>query len=73
MDKGGGTVLIAGNASWPGIGHNSVYTFEGRDWFVAHAYDARRSRLVQAQGARAHVERRRLADAGPDTDPLFRS
>ncbi len=41
MDKGGGTVLIAGNAGWPGIGHNSVYTFEGRDWFVAHAYDAR--------------------------------
>lgn len=40
LDKGGGTLLIAGNARWPGIGHNSVYTFEGRDWFVAHAYDA---------------------------------
>ena len=41
MDKGGGTLLIQGNEHWPGVGHNSVYTFEGRDWFVAHAYDAR--------------------------------
>ena len=40
MDKGGGTVLIAGNERWPGIGHNSVYTFDGRDYFVSHAYDA---------------------------------
>jgi len=40
LDKGGGTLLIAGNSRWPGIGHNSVYTFEGRDWFIAHAYDA---------------------------------
>lgn len=41
MDKGGGTLLITGNARWPGIGHNSVYNIDGRDWFVAHAYDAR--------------------------------
>ena len=41
MDKGGGTPVVSGNARWPGIGHNSVYTFDGRDWFVAHAYDAR--------------------------------
>ncbi len=40
LEKGGGTLLIAGNARWPGIGHNSVYTFDGRDWFIAHAYDA---------------------------------
>jgi arabinan endo-1,5-alpha-L-arabinosidase len=43
LDKGGGTPVISGNARWPGIGHNSVYTFDGRDWFVAHAYDARDS------------------------------
>jgi arabinan endo-1,5-alpha-L-arabinosidase len=41
LDKGGGSLLIAGNARWPGIGHNSVYTFDGHDYFVAHAYDAR--------------------------------
>ncbi|HET9862679.1 MAG TPA: arabinan endo-1,5-alpha-L-arabinosidase [Steroidobacteraceae bacterium] len=40
MDRGGGTLLIEGNADWPGVGHNSVYEFDGRDWFVVHAYDA---------------------------------
>jgi arabinan endo-1,5-alpha-L-arabinosidase len=41
LDKGGGTLVIAGNPRWPGVGHNSVYNFDGRDWFVTHAYDAR--------------------------------
>lgn len=41
MDKGGGTPVIAGNARWPGVGHNSVYTFDGRDYFITHAYDAK--------------------------------
>jgi arabinan endo-1,5-alpha-L-arabinosidase len=52
LDRGGGTPVVAGNARWPGIGHNSVYTFEGRDWFVAHAYDASdrgRSKLKMMQ------------------------
>jgi len=40
MDRGGGTLLVAGNEHWPGIGHNSVYSFDGRDYFVTHAYDA---------------------------------
>jgi arabinan endo-1,5-alpha-L-arabinosidase len=40
MDKGGGSAVIVGNARWPGVGHNSVYTFDERDYFVAHAYDA---------------------------------
>ena len=40
MDKGGGTLVIAGNPRWPGVGHNSVYSFDGRDYFVTHAYDA---------------------------------
>lgn len=40
MDKGGGSPVIAGNPRWPGVGHNSVYSFEGRDYFVTHAYDA---------------------------------
>ena len=32
--------MIAGNARWPGIGHNSAYSIDGRDYFVVHAYDA---------------------------------
>lgn len=40
MDHGGGTLVVAGNADWPGVGHNSTYTFDGKDYLVFHAYDA---------------------------------
>ena len=40
LDKGGGTLVITGNEAWPGVGHNSAYTFDGKDYFVTHAYDA---------------------------------
>lgn len=40
MDQGGGTLVIAGNDAWPGVGHNSAYTFDGKDYLVFHAYDA---------------------------------
>ncbi|MCB9273132.1 MAG: arabinan endo-1,5-alpha-L-arabinosidase [Lewinellaceae bacterium] len=39
MDEGGGTLVLAGNARWPGLGHNSIYTFGGKDYFIFHAYD----------------------------------
>lgn len=40
MAKGGGTLLLAGNERWPGLGHNSAYTFDGKDFLVLHAYEA---------------------------------
>jgi arabinan endo-1,5-alpha-L-arabinosidase len=40
MADGGGTLLLAGDAAWPGLGHNSVYTFDGRDYLAFHAYEA---------------------------------
>ena len=40
MDEGGGTILLKGNASWPGLGHNAVYSIDGKDYLVFHAYDA---------------------------------
>jgi arabinan endo-1,5-alpha-L-arabinosidase len=40
MDQGGGTLVLAGNESWPGVGHNSAYTFSGTDYIVFHGYDA---------------------------------
>lgn len=40
MAQGGGTLLLGGNPAWPGLGHNSAYTFGGRDYIVFHAYEA---------------------------------
>lgn len=39
LAKGGGTVLLAGDAAWAGVGHNSVYAFDGKDYLVFHAYE----------------------------------
>jgi arabinan endo-1,5-alpha-L-arabinosidase len=39
MRFGGGTVVVAGNEDWPGVGHNSAYTFDGVDYLVFHGYD----------------------------------
>lgn len=41
MNQGGGTLFLAGNSRWPGVGHNSVYSFDGTDYLVFHAYDAK--------------------------------
>lgn len=36
---GGGTLVVEGNENWAGVGHNSTYTFDGRDYLIVHAYD----------------------------------
>jgi len=38
---GGGSLVIEGDENWFGIGHCSVYTFEGEDYIFMHAYDAK--------------------------------
>lgn len=40
MTQGGGTLLLAGDKDWYGVGHNSTYTFDGTDYLVYHGYDA---------------------------------
>jgi len=40
LDQGGGSEVLHGTSRWPGVGHNSAYTFNGRDYLVFHAYDA---------------------------------
>jgi len=40
MRFGGGSLVVRGDAAWPGVGHNSAYTFEGTDYLVFHGYDA---------------------------------
>jgi len=40
LDQGGGTLVLAGNDEWPGVGHNAAYTFSGTDYLIFHGYDA---------------------------------
>jgi len=40
MAKGGGSLVIQGDSDWKGLGHNSAYTFEGKDVMVLHAYES---------------------------------
>lgn len=40
LQRGGGSILLKGNKEWHGVGHNSVYTFSGKDYIVYHGYDA---------------------------------
>ena len=49
MDYGGGSLVVKGNDDYAAVAHNSVYTFNGTDYLVAHAYDLSdegRSKLV---------------------------
>lgn len=40
LNDGGGTLILEGNENWYGAGHNSVYTFNNKDYIFFHAYDA---------------------------------
>lgn len=49
MEYGGGSLVVKGNDHYAAVGHNSVYTFDGTDYLVAHGYDLSdegRSKLV---------------------------
>ena len=39
MAAGGGSLVLAGDKDWQGVGHNSVYTMAGKDLLVLHAYE----------------------------------
>ncbi|PJJ09939.1 arabinan endo-1,5-alpha-L-arabinosidase [Flavobacterium sp. 1] len=43
LTEGGGTLLIQGDKDWFGAGHNSTYTFDGKDYIIYHAYDAKQN------------------------------
>lgn len=40
MANGGGSILLQGDENWHGVGHNSTYTFSGKDYLIFHGYDA---------------------------------
>lgn len=41
MAKGGGSIVLAGDNNWYGVGHNAVASFDGFDYLIFHAYDAK--------------------------------
>ena len=41
MALGGGSLVVQGNAAWKALGHNSAYTFDGKDVMVLHAYETK--------------------------------
>lgn len=38
MAEGGGTLVVQGNKDYAGIGHNAVYRWGNKDYFISHAY-----------------------------------
>jgi arabinan endo-1,5-alpha-L-arabinosidase len=49
MAKGGGTIVVQGDADYPGVGHQAVVSFDGTDYLVYHGYDAKdngKSKLI---------------------------
>ena len=40
MAHGGGTIVLAGNVNWHGVGHCAVVALDGIDYLVFHGYDA---------------------------------
>ena len=40
MLEGGGTMILEAYDHWRGPGHNAIYSENGVDWIVYHAYDA---------------------------------
>jgi arabinan endo-1,5-alpha-L-arabinosidase len=39
LEQGGGTLVLAGDANWFGVGHNAVATFDKTDYLIFHGYD----------------------------------
>jgi arabinan endo-1,5-alpha-L-arabinosidase len=65
LAMGGGTLLLGGNSAWPGLGHNSTYTFDGKDYLVFHAYEAADNGLQKLKIAELTWD----ADQWPVVDP----
>lgn len=53
LSDNGGTLIVQGDGKeWFGAGHNSAYTFDGKDYLIYHGYDAKdrgRSKLIIKQ------------------------
>jgi len=41
MSQNGGSLLLEGDKSWYGVGHNAVYTFDNQDYMIFHGYEVK--------------------------------
>ncbi|MGO4772877.1 arabinan endo-1,5-alpha-L-arabinosidase [Flavobacterium sp. W22_SRS_FK3] len=39
LNEGGGSLVVQGNEDYFGVGHNSTYTFDGKDYIFYHGYE----------------------------------
>ena len=39
LNEGGGTIIAATDENYYGVGHNSAYTFDGKDYLFYHGYE----------------------------------
>lgn len=49
MTEGGGSLFLQGDTAWYGTGHSAAYSFEDKDIFICHGYDAKdngKSKLI---------------------------
>jgi len=65
LTDGGGSLLLAGNPDWPGVGHSGTYTFDGKDYLVFHAYETADNGLQKLKIAELTWD----ADGWPVVDP----
>jgi arabinan endo-1,5-alpha-L-arabinosidase len=65
MRDGGGSLVLAGDADWVGLGHNSAYSFDGKDYLVFHAYETADHYLQKLKV----LEMKFDADLWPKVDP----
>lgn len=67
LAAGGGTLLLAGTPEWAGVGHNSVYTFDGKDHLVFHAYETADNGLQKLKIAELQWDPDQWPVVGPQT------
>lgn len=69
MASGGGSLVIEGDKDWTGLGHNSVYTFAGRDWMVLHAYETADKYKQKLKVLEVKWDKGKDPDGWPVVDP----
>ena len=65
LNEGGGTLVIEGNKNWAGVGHNSTYTFNGKDYMAFHAYD-----VAQHGAPKLKIKEVKWDNGWPTVEPM---